>query len=52
MVAILIKQEMEQPSDIAGLIWIGFNEKMTEIGWGLFREVREAGHNPKTDSLR
>jgi predicted nucleotide-binding protein len=50
-VAILIKQQVEQPSDIAGLIWIGFNEKVAEVGWKLFRELKEAGYDPKADSL-
>jgi len=50
-VAILIKQEVEQPSDIAGLIWIGFKDKVAEVGGRLFRELKEAGYDPRADSL-
>ena len=43
-VAILHKQSIELPSDIAGLIWIGFQERLDEAQTQLFNELREAGY--------
>ena len=50
-VAILHKQSIELPSDIAGLIWIGFQERLEEARARLFNELREAGYNPDPSAL-
>ncbi|HLJ13968.1 MAG TPA: hypothetical protein VKV15_05685 [Bryobacteraceae bacterium] len=41
----------ELPSDIAGLIWIGFQERLAEVKARLFNELREAGYNPDPNAL-
>jgi predicted nucleotide-binding protein len=50
-VAILHKQSIELPSDIAGLLYIPFNERVDEIKNRIFQELKAAGYNPKTDAL-
>ena len=50
-VAILIKESVEKPSDIAGLIYIPFKERLDEIKFGLVKELQAAGYNPRTDAL-
>lgn len=50
-VAIIHKQSVEQPSDIAGLIYIPFNERVDEVKTQLFRELQNAGFNPRSDGL-
>ena len=50
-VAILHKESVELPSDIAGLIYIPFRERPDEVRTKLFQELRNAGYNPKTDAL-
>jgi predicted nucleotide-binding protein len=50
-VAILHKQSVELPSDIAGLIYIPFKETPEEVKGKLFQELRNAGYNPKPDAL-
>jgi predicted nucleotide-binding protein len=50
-VAILHKQSVELPSDIAGLIWIGFQEHIDEVKPQLFGELRTAGYNPAPKAL-
>jgi predicted nucleotide-binding protein len=50
-VAILIKGTVEQPSDIAGLIYIPFQERVDEVRNQLFRELQAAGYTPRTDAL-
>lgn len=50
-VAILTKESVERPSDIAGLIYIAFRERVDEVKAQLFRELREAGYSPKPDAL-
>lgn len=50
-VAIIHKQSVEQPSDIAGLIYIPFNERVDEVKALLFRELQNAGFNPRADAL-
>jgi len=45
-VAILIKSTVEHPSDIAGLIYIPFAEKVAEIDKQLYQELRTAGLEP------
>jgi hypothetical protein len=44
--AILHKQSIELPSDIAGLTWIGFQERLDEVQARLFTELRQAGFEP------
>lgn len=50
-VAILHKESVELPSDIAGLIYIAFKERPDEVKAKLFQELRNAGYDPKTDAL-
>jgi predicted nucleotide-binding protein len=50
-VAIIHKQSVEQPSDIAGLIYIPFDERVEEVKPQLFRELQSAGFNPNADGL-
>jgi len=50
-VAILHKQSVEQPSDISGLLYIPFRERVEEVKARLFRELQEAGYSPKADAL-
>jgi predicted nucleotide-binding protein len=50
-VAILHKASVELPSDIAGLIYIAFKERVDEVRGQLFRELREAGYRPREDGL-
>jgi len=50
-VAILHKQSIELPSDIAGLLYIPFTERVEEVKNRLFNELREAGYNPDTSAL-
>jgi len=50
-VAILHKQSVELPSDISGLLYIPFNERLEEIKTRIFQELKTAGYNPKTDAL-
>jgi predicted nucleotide-binding protein len=45
-VAVLIKKSVEHPSDIAGLIYIPFVEKVVEIEKQLYQELTTAGLNP------
>lgn len=49
-VAILYKESVEQPSDIASLIYIPFQERVAEVKAQLFRELRTAGFGPRTDA--
>ena len=46
-VAILYKESVEQPSDIAGLIYIPFKELIDEVQDRLARELRAAGYPPQ-----
>jgi len=46
-VAILRKKTVEQPSDIDGLIYIPFDEKVEEIKLKLIQELLAAGFTPK-----
>jgi predicted nucleotide-binding protein len=50
-VAILHKQSIELPSDIAGLLYIPFTERVEEAKTRLFTELREAGYNPDPAAL-
>jgi predicted nucleotide-binding protein len=50
-VAILHKQSVELPSDIAGLLYIPFVERVDEVKARLFNELREAGYDPDVASL-
>ncbi len=50
-VAILHKQSVELPSDIAGLIYIPFQERVDEVKTALFKELQNAGYKPKSDAL-
>jgi predicted nucleotide-binding protein len=50
-VAILHKQSVELPSDIAGLIYIAFQERVDEVRTALFKELQNAGYKPKASAL-
>ena len=50
-VAILHKQSIELPSDIAGLLYIPFTERVDEVKNRLFNELREAGYHPDAGAL-
>lgn len=50
-VAILHKGSVELPSDIAGLLYIPFAERVDEVRTQLFRELKQAGFNPRSDAL-
>lgn len=50
-VAILHKETVELPSDISGLIYISFKERVDEIKAKLFNELREAGYAPNANAL-
>jgi predicted nucleotide-binding protein len=51
-VAILYKESVELPSDINGLIYIGFKERVDEVKGELFRGLEAAGYQPSSDGLR
>jgi predicted nucleotide-binding protein len=46
-VAILRKRTVEQPSDIDGLLYIPFEERVEEIKLRIFQELEAAGFKPK-----
>jgi len=50
-VAILHKQSIELPSDIAGLLYIPFTERVDEVKNRLFNELRGAGYHPDAGAL-
>lgn len=50
-VAILHKKSVELPSDIHGLIYIPFQERIEELKNQLFQELRGVGYDPHTDGL-
>ena len=50
-VAILHKQSVDLPSDIAGLIYIPFQERVDEVKTALFKELQSAGYKPRADAL-
>jgi predicted nucleotide-binding protein len=50
-VAILYQESVERPSDIDGLIYISFREFIEEAKALLFRELENAGYNPRTEAL-
>lgn len=50
-VAILHKESVELPSDIHGLLYIPFQERIDEAKVKLYTELREAGYNPDANAL-
>ncbi len=50
-VLILIKESVEQPSDIAGLIYRPFKERVDELRGTLFKDLQEAGCKPDPKAL-
>lgn len=50
-VAILHKKSVELPSDIAGLIYIPYEERVDEVKQRLFSELQAAGLNPHANGL-
>lgn len=50
-VAILYKESVEKPSDIAGLVYLGFKERIDEVKPILFKELKDAGYEPSPAGL-
>jgi predicted nucleotide-binding protein len=50
-VAILTKSSVEHPSDISGLIYRTFNEKVEEVTNALFKDLEAAGYKPDSKGL-
>lgn len=50
-VAILRKQSVEAPSDINGLLYMPFEERVDEVASKLFRALRDAGYSAKESAL-
>lgn len=50
-VAILYKESVERPSDIDGLLYLGFKEKVDEVKSNLFKELQAAGYTPDHNAL-
>ncbi len=50
-VLILIKESVEQPSDIAGLIYRRFKERVDELKGTLFKDLQVAGYKPDSKGL-
>ena len=50
-VAILHKESVELPSDIAGLIYVPYKERVGEVAAKLFQELREGGYEPNAEAL-
>jgi predicted nucleotide-binding protein len=50
-VAILTKESVEHPSDIAGLIYRPFKERVEEVKAKLFKDFEAAGYKPDTAGL-
>ena len=50
-VAILHKESVELPSDIAGLIYIPYTERVDEAKTQLFNELKSAGYSPDPAGL-
>jgi predicted nucleotide-binding protein len=48
-VAVITKESAERPSDIAGLVYIPYRERVDEVKASLFRELNAAGYSPRTD---
>jgi predicted nucleotide-binding protein len=51
-VAILHKESVELPSDIHGLLYIAFKERVEEARNQLFQELEAAGYRPRAEGLR
>ena len=50
-VAILKKESVEDPSDIAGLVYLPFKERVDEVRSMLFRCLEDAGYQPDNAAL-
>jgi len=50
-VAIIHKGSVELPSDIHGLIYIPFEERIEEVTPSLFKELENAGYAPDPSAL-
>lgn len=50
-VSILYKGSVERPSDIDGLIYLPFEERVEEVGPALFKNLDAAGYAPKSGAL-
>ncbi len=50
-VAILTKESVEHPIDIAGLIYRPFKEQVEEVKAALFKDLEQAGYKPDTKGL-
>jgi predicted nucleotide-binding protein len=45
------KQSVELPSDINGLIYIPFQERVDEVRTALLKELQNAGYKPRAGGL-
>lgn len=50
-VAILLQEDVEKPSDIHGLLYLPFKEKVDEVKAKLFKELKAAGYTPDPQAL-
>jgi predicted nucleotide-binding protein len=50
-VVLLTKESVEHPSDIAGLIYRPFKERVDKVEGMLFKDVEAAGYRPDTKGL-
>ena len=50
-VAILHKESVELPSDISGLLYIAFKERIDELKAKLYTELKQAGYSPDSNAL-
>ena len=50
-VVILTKESVEHPSDISGLIYRSFKERVDEVKGTLFKDLEAAGYKPDSGGL-
>ncbi|WP_439029594.1 TIR domain-containing protein [Gordonia terrae] len=50
-VAILYQEDVEKPSDIHGLLYLPFKNKIEEVKSKLFKELQAAGYTPDPEAL-
>ncbi|WP_448258375.1 TIR domain-containing protein [Microbacterium aurum] len=50
-VAILYQESVEKPSDIHGLLYLPFKDKIDEVKAKLFKELQAAGYTPDPEAL-
>jgi predicted nucleotide-binding protein len=50
-VAIIYNTVVEKPSDIDGLLYLGFKKQVDEVKMNLFKELKAAGYSPNVNAL-